>query len=259
MENAEILFEYFSESSDEEEEFAVKLLLHAQGTVFLNAEKRRGGSQPGKRPNINRHAEEGAARLHDDYFSETSTYTNEQFRRRFRMHRNLFLKITTAMETNEYFLQKPDATDVYCGKTPPVEFSVNGRTYNTGYYLADGIYPPLSTLVQTISSPAGQKRKYFAEKQESARKDVERAFGVLMARFAIIKNPATYTRLWNKEDLKSIIRTCIILHNMIIENERDDPTPFDGEENIVGPPLNRTTLARLATRRSVATMWWICK
>lgn len=56
--------------------------------------------------------------------------------------------------------------------------------------------------------------------QESARKDVERAFGVLMARFAIIKTPA---RLWNKDALESIIKTCVILHNMIIENETDDP------------------------------------
>lgn len=57
--------------------------------------------------------------------------------------------------------------------------------------------------------------------QESARKDVERAFGVLMSRFAIIKTPA---RLWQKDVLESIITACIIIHNMIIENEKDDPT-----------------------------------
>lgn len=54
--------------------------------------------------------------------------------------------------------------------------------------------------------------------QEAARKDVERAFGVLMARFAILKNPA---RLWHKEDLAIIMRACIILHNMVIESQRD--------------------------------------
>lgn len=49
------------------------------------------------------------------------------------------------------------------------------------------------------------------------RKDVERAFGVLQARFAIIKWPA---RLWDFIDLKAIMQTCIILHNKIVENER---------------------------------------
>ncbi|XP_053691675.1 uncharacterized protein LOC128740174 [Sabethes cyaneus] len=53
---------------------------------------------------------------------------------------------------------------------------------------------------------------------QRCKKGVERAFGVLMARFSILKNPA---RLWHKDDLKVIMRACIILHNMIIESERD--------------------------------------
>ncbi|XP_062535428.1 uncharacterized protein LOC134204668, partial [Armigeres subalbatus] len=55
--------------------------------------------------------------------------------------------------------RSPLFSNYYNGKTPPVQFEVNDRTYNTGYYLADGIYPPLATLVQTISSPVGLKRK----------------------------------------------------------------------------------------------------
>lgn len=62
--------------------------------------------------------------------------------------------------------------------------------------------------------------------QESARKDVERAFGVLMARFAIIKTPA---RIWKKEILDSIMKTCVILHNIIIENDKDDPIITDAQ------------------------------
>ncbi|XP_028113015.1 uncharacterized protein LOC114311150 [Camellia sinensis] len=63
--------------------------------------------------------------------------------------------------------------------TPSVNYSINGNDYTMGYYLANGIYPQWSTFVKTISSPQGNKRKYFAAAQESARKDVERAFGVL--------------------------------------------------------------------------------
>src|SRR5688572_29494631 len=55
--------------------------------------------------------------------------------------------------------------------------------------------------------------------QESARKDVERCFGVLQARFAIVKGPS---RFWNDGDMASIMKACVILHNMIVEDERDD-------------------------------------
>jgi hypothetical protein len=65
--------------------------------------------------------------------------------------------------------------------------------------------------------PQGDKRKWFAQHQEGARKDIERAFGVLQSRFAIIRKP---TRSWQLDALKCIIDTCIILHNMIAEDER---------------------------------------
>ncbi|XP_028065079.1 uncharacterized protein LOC114268157 [Camellia sinensis] len=104
------------------------------------------------------------------------------------------------------------------GRTPSVNYSINGNDYTMGYYLADGIYPQWSTFVKTIPSPQGNKRKHFAAAQESARKDVERAFGVLQARFAIVRGPA---RSWERETLKNIMKACIILHNMIVEDERD--------------------------------------
>jgi hypothetical protein len=58
----------------------------------------------------------------------------------------------------------------------------------------------------------------FATMQEAYRKDVERAFGVLQARFNIIRTAA---RLWDTGDLRNIMLTCIILHNMIVEDERE--------------------------------------
>jgi hypothetical protein len=73
------------------------------------------------------------------------------------------------------------------GIAPPVNVTVNGRNYNMGYYLADGIYPPWATLIGPISSPQRNKHKYFAAKQAEYRKEVERAFGVLQAKYQIIK------------------------------------------------------------------------
>jgi hypothetical protein len=41
--------------------------------------------------------------------------------------------------------------------------------------------------VQSIKDPQGEKKKHFANKQEAAKKDVERCFGVLKARWSILQ------------------------------------------------------------------------
>jgi hypothetical protein len=69
--------------------------------------------------------------------------------------------------------------DLANGRAPVVNFIVNDNEYNMGYYLADGIYPDWATLIKSVSSPLGNKHKWFAERHESCRKDVERTFGVL--------------------------------------------------------------------------------
>ncbi|XP_058772325.1 uncharacterized protein LOC131646244 [Vicia villosa] len=107
---------------------------------------------------------------------------------------------------------------IWHGKAPSVNFFVNQRPYNMAYYLADGIYPSYPTFVKSIRLPQSEPDKLFAKFQEGYRKDIERAFGVLQARFKIIREPA---RLWDIADLGIIMRSCIILHNMIVEDERD--------------------------------------
>ena len=42
---------------------------------------------------------------------------------------------------------------------------------------------------------------------------------MLQARFAIVRGPA---RFWKLEVLKNIMKACIILHNMIVKDERDN-------------------------------------
>jgi hypothetical protein len=92
---------------------------------------------------------------------------------------------------------------------------VNGRQYNTGYYLANGIYPEWAALVKSIRSQL-EKHQVYASEQEGARKDVERAFGVLQARFNIVRRPA---RSWSLRILRKIMKACVILRNMIVKDE----------------------------------------
>uniref|UniRef100_A0A0D3D6A8 Uncharacterized protein n=1 Tax=Brassica oleracea var. oleracea TaxID=109376 RepID=A0A0D3D6A8_BRAOL len=80
------------------------------------------------------------------------------------------------------------------GRAPKVNYIVNGHEYHLAYYLTYDIYPKWATFVQSIPLPQGLKASLIASYQEVVRKDVERAFGVLQARFAIVKNSAL---LWD--------------------------------------------------------------
>jgi hypothetical protein len=115
------------------------------------------------------------------------------------------------------------------GRTAPVNYIINGHEYTMGYYLVDGIYPNWSTFVKKIPRPLGSKRKYFARKQESARKDVKRAFGVLQSLFAIVRGPVRY---WDEETCANIMKACIIIHNIIIEIEGAMNFGFDHEREV---------------------------
>uniref|UniRef100_A0A0D3C914 DDE Tnp4 domain-containing protein n=1 Tax=Brassica oleracea var. oleracea TaxID=109376 RepID=A0A0D3C914_BRAOL len=94
--------------------------------------------------------------------------------------------------------RSPVFDDIINGIAPEVNFYVNGNQYHLAYYLTDAV-----------------------------RKDVERAFGVLQARFAVVRNPS---QLWDKEKIATIMRACIILHNMIVEDERSSSTQYDVDE-----------------------------
>lgn len=115
----------------------------------------------------------------------------------------------------------------------PVTFQANGRTYNFGYYLADGIYPKWGTFIKPVSKPQGKKELYFHNAQAAARKDVERAFGILQAQYAIVRGPA---RFWDKDIIWYIMTACVILHNMIIENERGQELDYSTYD-LMGIPV----------------------
>jgi hypothetical protein len=61
------------------------------------------------------------------------------------------------------------------------------------------------------------------------KKDVKRAFRVLQSRFAMVRGPY---RSWEKETIWYIMNAAIILHNVIIENERGaKEEDFDYEQD----------------------------
>ncbi|KAK1660838.1 hypothetical protein QYE76_048997 [Lolium multiflorum] len=103
------------------------------------------------------------------------------------------------------------------GKDPRVSYEINENAYEKPYYLVDGIYPDRATLVKTVRTPNSEKTRRFAKMQEACRKDVEHGFGVLQARWAIVRHPA---RTWSLKTMHEVITCCMIMHNMIVEDER---------------------------------------
>ena len=126
--------------------------------------------------------------------------------------------------------KSPPFEPILQGTTWGVEFELEGNVYKFPYYLVDGIYYPWSTLIKSKGlSAQDQATQIFTKRQESCRKDIERAFGILQGQFQIISKPAMN---WYPGDMQSIMKTCIILHNMIVEY-RTEPTTF--------PPLPQST------------------
>ncbi|GJT49930.1 ALP1-like protein isoform X1 [Tanacetum coccineum] len=189
-------------------------------------EQEAGGSSSGpirRRRYIYREREEAEERLIDDYFGDDEyepKYPKETFRRRYRMSSTLFNKILNDIlsydvqpipEYFTYLSSRLDATGQWI-------VIVNGHTYMKGYYLADGIYPEWSTFVKTFSVTRDAKTFKFKTVQEAARKDIERAFGVLQGRWGYYTT-TRYACNANQQPQDIMVILYNILHNMILENE----------------------------------------
>jgi hypothetical protein len=76
------------------------------------------------------------------------------------------------------------------------------------------------------------------------RKDVECAFGLLKMMFKIIATP---DRSYSQRTLDLIMCACIILHNMIIDDERDDgyDENYHTVASVIAPPVTYEAPASL--------------
>jgi hypothetical protein len=142
--------------------------------------------------------------------------------------------------------QSPLFIDVIRGRTPEVSFTVNGREHHMGYYPTDGIYHSWPVFVKGVPVPQQEKHRFFSIKQASVRKDVECDFSLLKKRFNILAIPGWS---YSQHTLDLIMRVCIILHNMIINDERDGG--YDDNYHtvtfVIAPPVTYEAPASLTT------------
>ncbi|GJR32291.1 RNA-directed DNA polymerase, eukaryota [Tanacetum coccineum] len=144
-------------------------------------------------------------------------------------------------DLNVLYGSPPLFDDVLSDTAPEAPFVVNGRTYKKGYYFADGIYPTWSSFVKTFSIARDEKTSRFKRVQESARKDIERAFGVLQADSLLDKGVDVLDRLrfplldfevvgGDKQQCCHHTRLWIVARAISVLIEQMEPRELSGEE-----------------------------
>ncbi|CAL5416256.1 unnamed protein product [Camellia sinensis] len=117
-----------------------------------NRLKKRGGSVVGHNY-IHRDRWKGHERLFADYFAANPVYSLATFRRRFRIHRPLYLRILNAIEAhNPYFVEKQDATHIL-GLSPLQKMTLVMRilSYGVTAYAVDNYVPIVeSTAIESL-------------------------------------------------------------------------------------------------------------
>ena len=109
---------------------------------------------------------------------------------------------------------------ILVGDAGHFSFEVNAQKFDHAYYLGDGIYPKIAIFVRPLHEPTCAIEAEFTASQESYRKDVERLFGAVQARFRVLRSGAHRFEFHSKSVIQNIVRACFLLHNMIISFEQ---------------------------------------
>ncbi|XP_048493338.2 uncharacterized protein LOC104889982 [Beta vulgaris subsp. vulgaris] len=152
--------------------------------------------------------------------------------------------------------RSPVFDDLYQGRAPEVTFNVNGNTYNRGYYLTDGIYPKWAVFMPAIRLPLSPVDELFTKRQESGS---ERRRTCVWGFTSTLCNNTKAIIIWDEHLMWEIMLACIILHNMIVEDERDtylnyqDASDFEQENASIASTSSSHRLETFSVQL-VATM-----
>ncbi len=82
-------------------------------------------------------------------------------------------------------------------------------------FLVDNIYMNYAHFIKGIKLPESTKETKYTQWQESARKDIERAFGNLKILWKFVLCPI---EIWNLSDIANQIMTALKLQNVIVSD-----------------------------------------
>jgi hypothetical protein len=115
--------------------------------------------------------------------------------------------------------QSPFLSTFFSPSFPRIPYCLGSEVRSIPYFLADGIYPSWAMFAKPIHSPQTPEQKHYTKVQEAVRKDAERAFGVLISRFKFLE---VALRCWDISLVSEIVDCLVILHNMIVEERREE-------------------------------------
>jgi len=72
-----------------------------------------------------------------------------------------------------------------------------------------------------LPEPQGNKKNILQRHKKLVERMLNGHLGSYNLGFAIVRGPV---HLWDEESLGNIMRACIIMHNMIVEDERNEYT-----------------------------------
>ena len=121
-----------------------------------------------------------------------------------------------------------------------VPYMIGTQVFNKLFILVDGIYPKYSRFAKGLSQPIHKEQKNYTKWQEAARKDIERAFGVLKQTWQFMERPI---RMEYIGQVTVRVGTCVILHNILVQDR------VMGPPNLGGPKIRYNPAARI--RREV--------
>lgn len=133
---------------------------------------------------------------------------------------HLFVGCTSSMNVLNVMQQSPLYHEVTAGNWPPRDntFTSNGRERTLLYNVVDGIYPHYTFFISVYGTADTENGKVFHRLQEALRKDAERLYAVLTARFHIALHHAQYATVGT---VSAVAKAVAMLHNMVTENRRD--------------------------------------
>jgi hypothetical protein len=97
-----------------------------------------------------------------------------------------------------------------------VPYYIGDEEFKYMYILVDGIYPHLIRFVHCIKEAKQVKDKVYTAWQEGARKDIERAFGILKAKWQCLTRPMHQIKL--EQIGARMTYCCMILHIMCVSD-----------------------------------------
>ena len=96
-----------------------------------------------------------------------------------------------------------------------IPFSIAGEEFDQCYVLTDGVYPLYARFAKPVKQPLTMIERRYTKWQESVRKAIERAFGILKERWQWVDRPI---QLRDVQEISLRMNTCLILHNICVSD-----------------------------------------